>query len=65
MNHSLTTKPDHLCANLERRPKACGFVNSVIAYSPCFYAQTLGLLNGIPVNTQSGPRNAAPKRCNH
>ena len=65
MNHSLTTMPDHLRANPERRPKAGSFVNGVIAYSPRFYAKTIGLLNGIPINTQPCPRKAEPKRCNH
>ncbi len=65
MNHSMTTKPDHLRANLEWRPKAARFVNGVIVYSPQFYAYNFGLLIGIPINDQPGSRKAEHKRCNH
>jgi len=65
MNRSFATKHDHLRANPEWRPKAGSFVNSVIVYSPCFYAKTIGSLKVITINTQTGPRKAEPKRCNH
>jgi len=63
--YSLPIKPDDLRANPEWRPKAGSFANSAIVYSPHFYTETIGLLTGIPTNSQAGPRKADLKHCNN
>jgi hypothetical protein len=65
VTYSLPPKPDLPRANLEWRPKAVGFANSIIAYPLDHYAKSMEPLMKIPINNSTSPRKMEAKRCKY